>query len=327
VNLRSIRLATWTLALACALPGIAWAIQAGDILVADTRYGIFRVDPTSGAQDQLSGINPLTGHGYYDVTSDASGNVYAIDNAGWAVYRIDLASGTPTLLSYGNHLQYPRTIDAAPDGNLYVVAGGPTGAVVRVDPASGAQSVVTTGLINAFTVGDDGTAHIVLSDEPTMPSHHLYRLDLASGARVKVANNAFYDPVTLATDAAGNVVLCENYIGLRAIHRVYPALGAVALVSSGGQFVQPYGLAIEASGAILVTDNHDDYACARPPKSCRKVLFRVDPVSGAQTVVAERHVTIEPGFYDLRGVDVYRGPTGPTPVLGITWKRVKTLYR
>ncbi len=58
--------------------------------------------------------------------------------------------------------------------------------------------------------------------------------------------------------------------------------GAQTVVSSGGFFVGPYGLAIEASGNILVADAN------------AQAVIRVDPVSGAQTLVSSGGLFVVP---------------------------------
>src|SRR5207247_2000779 len=60
--------------------------------------------------------------------------------------------------------------------------------------------------------------------------------------------------------------------------RVDPTTGAQTVVSSGGNFVTPVGIAIAANGDILVADLN---ALGGPGG-----VIRVDPTTGAQTVVS-----------------------------------------
>ena len=68
-----------------------------------------------------------------------------------------------------------------------------------------------------------------------------------------------------------------------ALFRVNPSTGARIVLSDFGsganQAVNPYGVAVESSGNILVTD-------ADAGSSGRGVLFRVDPTTGARTVLS-----------------------------------------
>ena len=60
--------------------------------------------------------------------------------------------------------------------------------------------------------------------------------------------------------------------------RVDPATGAQTTVSSGGSFVNPLGIAVEADGDILVADA-DAFGG-------HGGAIRVDPATGAQTTVS-----------------------------------------
>ena len=60
--------------------------------------------------------------------------------------------------------------------------------------------------------------------------------------------------------------------------RVDPASGAPATLASGAPFDDPIGIAVEASGQILVADE----SAAGGPGA----LFRVDPASGARATLA-----------------------------------------
>ena len=141
-------------------------------------------------------------------------------------------------MTSGGHLLFPRSIDLAPDGNLYVLEGSP-GAVVRVEPGSGTQTLITTGIIDAFAVDANGVGYIALDDAASAPNYHLYRLDLTNGQTTRISNTAFYDPRGLAADAAGNLILSEY--GQASVQRIDPATGAVTLLSSGDPFMAPWG--------------------------------------------------------------------------------------
>jgi NHL repeat len=60
--------------------------------------------------------------------------------------------------------------------------------------------------------------------------------------------------------------------------RVNPTTGAQATVSSGGSFVDPSGIAVEADGDILVADANAFGGGGG--------VIRVDPATGAQTTVS-----------------------------------------
>jgi len=63
-----------------------------------------------------------------------------------------------------------------------------------------------------------------------------------------------------------------------AVFRVDPATGAQTVISSGGSFHQPCGIAVEASGSILVGDRGGSGIIGK--------VIRIDPVTGQQTVLS-----------------------------------------
>ncbi|MGH8581236.1 MAG: hypothetical protein ACREWG_00270, partial [Gammaproteobacteria bacterium] len=97
------------------------------------------------------------------------------------------------------------------------------------------------------------------------------------------------DPFGLALEAAGAVLVIDNAAGTGtrgALFRVDPASGARTLVSDFGNPAQgplgddPFGLAPEAAGTVLVIDNDAGTGFSG-------ALFRVDRLSGQRTVVSD----------------------------------------
>src|SRR5215211_121338 len=71
-----------------------------------------------------------------------------------------------------------------------------------------------------------------------------------------------------------------------AVIRVDPATGAQTTVSTGGSFVDPFGVALEADGDILVADA-DAFGGLGG-------VIRVDPATGAQTTVSTGGSFVDP---------------------------------
>jgi hypothetical protein len=304
-------------------PSLAWALKTGDIIVADRTAGLIYVDASTGTQHLLTA--PNGSQGFTDVTTDASGNIFAIDGTSY-VYKIDNMTGIRTVVTFAGHLLFAQTIDLAPDGNLYVVEGSGDQGVIKVDPGTGTQTLVTSGLIQAFAVNSTGVGYIALDDTSTVPNFHVYSVDLTNGQKVRVANGGFYDPRGLAADAAGNLIITESGSKTAAsVQKIYASFGAVALVSSGGQFMTPWGVTVEGSGMIIMADNQNLLSChpfPPAPNTCPGALFRVDPASGTQVTVSEKGL-----FENVAGVDIYRGPNVTTPARTTSWGRIKTIYR
>jgi sugar lactone lactonase YvrE len=97
----------------------------------------------------------------------------------------------------------------------------------------------------------------------------------------------FFAAVTVEARAAatlnpGDLVVSdpaafEGFLG--GIIRVDPITGAQTTISSGGNFVQPWGIAIDDNGDIVVVDTGRQFVDD-------SLILRVDPVTGAQTIVS-----------------------------------------
>src|SRR5437867_10515646 len=81
-------------------------------------------------------------------------------------------------------------------------------------------------------------------------------------AVAKIAASPFEEGDILYTDSFGAV------IGIR------PATGQRTIVASGGRLVQPFGIAVDTDGDILVSDTGS------------LAIIRIDSLTGSQTVIA-----------------------------------------
>jgi DNA-binding beta-propeller fold protein YncE len=125
----------------------------------------------------------------------------------------------------------------------------------------------------------------------------ILRTDPASGSVVEVSRNGpqgtlFQRPYDLAVEPDGHLVVADIGVPNRkdgAVIRVDPLTGRQSLVSSGGEFFDPAGIAVAPGGQIYVADN-------RAPDNDGAVI-RVDPRTGAQALVTER--SGEPGRGEL----------------------------
>jgi DNA-binding beta-propeller fold protein YncE len=117
------------------------------------------------------------------------------------VVRVNVATGSQTLISLGGHLVSPFGIAVDVDGHIFVTSLGAVGIrpgeIIQVDPRTGSQSVVSSGDYLSQPTG------IAIS-----PYHNL-----------------------LVTDNIGHSVI-----------RINPATGAQALVAS--DFIAPYGITL-----------------------------------------------------------------------------------
>src|SRR5207247_10024997 len=81
-----------------------------------------------------------------------------------AIPRIEAGTEVVSVLAGGGLLQLPCGVAVTSDGSLFVADG--SGAVVRVDPRSGDQSLITQGQFMVQPVGIAADAHesILIAD-------------------------------------------------------------------------------------------------------------------------------------------------------------------
>ncbi len=153
---------------------------------------------------------------------------------------------------------------------------------LRVDPVSGFQ----TPLAGPREVSD-ATALALL------PNGRLLGLDFTSARVFEITlgspNVSFLASCSsqawgFATEAAGTIVFTDS-AGLR-VERFNPVSGVQSTVSSGGAFILPRGIQVEASGSLAVVNQG---FLGTPP-----VLLRINPGTGAQTVLSSAGLLSQP---------------------------------
>ena len=222
---------------------------------------VVRADSPSGALTEISRNGPqgrLFVHPY-DLAVERDGSLLVVDMGQFAVprtervpdgavIRVDPASGEQHLVTKGGSLVDPAAIAVAPDGMLFVAEnvgldGRP--AVIRIDPATGAQEILTEGdrLCNPFGIAREASGDLVVADYGDL------------------------------VDASGRTIVnCPIDAG--SLVRVGGA-GRQSVLSQGGLFGSPFGVTVDAAGAILVANEMQPAAG----------VAAVDPVSGEQAVV------------------------------------------
>jgi sugar lactone lactonase YvrE len=130
------------------------------------------------------------------------------------------------------------------------------------------------------------------------------KVDGVTGARTLLSDNAtpvggpsLQSPVAITLDAAGDLLIAESFeidingVETPSVIRVNRSTGARTLVSSnaapnnGPDLVSPSGIAVEASGSILIAD---PYAFA----SGNGGVIRVDPVTGVRTTLSRNQAPV-----------------------------------
>jgi hypothetical protein len=266
-------------ALAIGAPTAASALEPGDLVVSDFSAfgdgegGLIGVTP-DGTRSTVSenaapaGAPNFNGPG--PVVFDADGDLLMTN--GNALLRVDPDTGVRTTISSasvgsGPAFGGPWGLAIEPGGDILVINSG-NESVLRVNPTSGDRTVVSSN--------DHGTG-------PT-----------------------FVDPFGIAIEADGDLLVLDEFApdGEGGVIRIDPVTGDRTAVSSnaigtGPDFDDPFSLALEADGDILVANFVGD--------GPERTVLRVDPVSGDRETVTSSSVGDGPGIGTIGGITVEPG--------------------
>jgi N-acetylneuraminic acid mutarotase len=208
------------------------------------------------------------------VAVDATQRIFVVDASG-AVVRIDHATGAQTRISTGGLLEHPSSIAIDAAGRLIVsdftitispfATGGGTavgsagtvgggissvGRIVRVDPVTGAQTLVSSGglLVVPAGLAIDAKGRLIVTDLGLSGGAALLKVDPATGAQTTiVAGGQFVAPVGVGIDACTGLILVADAGlpgGAGSVIATDAVTHAQATISSAGSFVDPAGLAM-----------------------------------------------------------------------------------
>jgi sugar lactone lactonase YvrE len=163
------------------------------------------------------------------------------------------------------------------------------GLVIKVDPATGEQSVISAGglLSLPFDVAVGANGQIVVSD-----SGRLISIDAATGAQTLVADNSqgtLGSPYGIAF--YGDDIVAAN---LQSLIAVDPATAQVQTVSTGGNFQYPMGVTVGGNGDMYVIN------MASVPQ-----IVRVNPQNGGQKVISKGGYLKGPQSITMAGDNLY----------------------
>lgn len=167
-------------------------------------------------------------------------------------------------------------------------------AVVLVDPATGAQGDFATGA--AVGTPDDveitGTT-VYVSDRGGTTAGGILRVDpITSAITVVAAVAPLNRPQGIAATASGELLAVQGTKASAAVLKVDPASGVATAVSSGGKFEEPIDVAVGPGGEIYVLDRKVEPW--GPGKSAAGGVFRVEPITGAQTRLTDKNIFYKP---------------------------------
>ncbi len=193
-------------------------------------------------------------------------------------------------------------------GDLVVVngCGGVASAqVLRIDPASGAQEVVSEAGLLSQPVGIaiDESGRILVSDSDSGGGGMVIRINPATGGQTQLATGftALWD---LDLEEGGSMLVTDlgSSTVIDTVFRVAAAGGTPTVVSAGGGFDFLQSIAVGPGGAVYVSD-----------AGFGGRILSVNPVTGGQGLVAA-------GFGLPTGIDVE--PSGQIIVADATAAQV-----
>lgn len=184
----------------------------------------------------------------------------------------------------GHCLPHASAVTLQPGDILVSDLNSPTaGAVIHVNPATGAQMKIASGTVSeglfpeAVALGLDGSVFIVAKQYATVPPlpARVVKIDPANGNKTVVSEGGnLVGPADLAIDDNGDIWVVDQ--DAPKIVKVNPNNGAQTIIAQGQSLSDPVGIVIEADGNLLVADNGTDRVIridpAQPSASNQTVL-------------------------------------------------------
>src|SRR5579871_408036 len=289
------------------------ALTDGTILVATFPSQGFASGSQSGFPDGIVGVAPGTG----SQAAVSTGNLFTVPTytaeapnqqlyvtdlqafGTGAILAVDPNSGAQRLVAKGGFINGPNVL-VFMNGYLYVAdegdASGTVHNIVRIDPNTGQQTLVTDGSSGGFIV-PVGMApapgnSLYVADEPGnvqgSDPGKIWLVSLDTGQQTIVSSNnssqgmLFNHPVDITLDANGNLIVgntgsaSNSYSG--SILRVNPQTGVQKLISSFGADTGLDSVEVSRDGTILVGAISSGSTPGR--------IYTVNPGNGAQGVLA-----------------------------------------
>jgi streptogramin lyase len=210
--------------------------------------------------------------------------------------RLVVSALAGVLLATGAAAQSLGGVAVEHDGGILVVRQGIAYDVVRVDPVTGAVSVVSSSTVGSGpslqTANDVAveTSGALIVTEPFVGFQKVLRVDPATGDRTILSglgagSGPLFFPISVAVAPDGGLFVTQDqeFGADAAVIRVDAATGDRSLVSSsargaGPALNAPLSIAIEPGGALVVSDAALD------------AVLRIDPSTGDRTVVSSADI-------------------------------------
>ena len=237
------------LAMACspvrpACRAAAYAVETGDILIANYRGGgntVVRINPATGEQRTLGVFLVPT-----DLALAPSGVLYVSEWMG-AIKRLNLADGSISTVNPGPDTTLSQLWGLAlgPTGELFVTSGAGN-RVMKVDPATGTETLVSAGneLLLPTGIGVLDAGHLAVA---SLLNNKAVSISLADGTQTVLSQTG----ASLDQPWGVAVFGAHTYVGAhdsKFLQRITD--GAVTNVATLAG--TPFGMGADATGAIIV---------------------------------------------------------------------------
>lgn len=166
-------------------------------------------------------------------------------------------------------------------------ANGEIGQIIRVDPLSGQQTVISSGgfLVRPFGIAQNAPNSVVVADSETFGSPGgLVQIDFTTGAQSRAESPQFAEPEGIVKTAGGFYYVTDP--STATIFRVDATTGQSSPFSSGGSLKEPYGIIQDRDGKLIVADVVGGTGAG--------ALIQIDPLTAEQTVISDGGVLVDP---------------------------------
>ena len=201
------------------------------------------------------------------IALDSAGNLYVSDYAANTVTKVVSTSGAPTFTSMGSGFRNPLGVAVDPANNVYV-ADYLNSRVVKISADGTTQSDVSSGFTYPTGVATGPSGDIYVTDVTDVV--HVS----ADGSKTTVVQG-FVNAQGIARDQVGNLFVTDTKDGVGYVARIDHITHKVTTIANG--FQRPVGIALEASGDVLVADQYAN-TINRISKGGISTIVMSDPV-------------------------------------------------
>jgi hypothetical protein len=212
-------------------------------------------NPGSTAQFLTLNQGPgVTVNGWAGISSDSSGNIYAVQYGDSAVYKQTAGTGNFAVHSGGGLSGWIRSVCAAPNGNIYVVAGGNTGG--RTGPI-----FVQTGGTGSFT--NTSEPQRAYMDVASTVTNNIYAIVFNGDIYMQTGGTGAFNALGQTSRAWSSVACAANGDVYTTVYNgdIYKQTGGTGAFTALGQTSRAWiGIAVSPNGDIYAAvDNGDIY--------------------------------------------------------------------